>query len=55
LSGTGPFGVSYHEPGTNWQEREMQRTPYDKIFDAHVVRAETDGRSHLYVDRHHDP
>jgi 3-isopropylmalate/(R)-2-methylmalate dehydratase large subunit len=30
----------------------MQRTLYDKIFDAHVVRTETDGRSLLYVDRH---
>ncbi|WP_081077945.1 3-isopropylmalate dehydratase large subunit [Burkholderia pseudomultivorans] len=30
----------------------MQRTLYDKIFDAHVVRTENDGRSLLYVDRH---
>ncbi len=30
----------------------MQRTLYDKIFDAHVVRREIDGKSLLYVDRH---
>jgi 3-isopropylmalate/(R)-2-methylmalate dehydratase large subunit len=30
----------------------MKSTLYDKIFDAHVVRTEPDGRSLLYVDRH---
>jgi 3-isopropylmalate/(R)-2-methylmalate dehydratase large subunit len=41
-----------HEAGSNWLKIEMQRTLYDKIFDAHVVRTESDGRSLLYVDRH---
>ncbi len=28
------------------------RTLYDKLFDAHVVRSESDGSSLLYIDRH---
>ena len=28
------------------------RTLYDKLFDAHVVRAEEDGTALLYIDRH---
>ncbi len=30
----------------------MSRTLYDKIWDEHVVRAEEDGTSVLYIDRH---
>ncbi|USS44236.1 3-isopropylmalate dehydratase large subunit (plasmid) [Burkholderia glumae] len=30
----------------------MARTLYDKIFDAHIVRTDSDGNSLLYVDRH---
>ena len=33
--------------------RRMQaRTLYDKFWDAHVVRAEADGTSLIYIDRH---
>ena len=28
------------------------RTLYDKLFDAHVVRTESDGTALLYIDRH---
>jgi 3-isopropylmalate/(R)-2-methylmalate dehydratase large subunit len=27
-------------------------TLYDKLFDAHVVRTESDGTALLYIDRH---
>jgi 3-isopropylmalate/(R)-2-methylmalate dehydratase large subunit len=30
----------------------MQRTLYDKLWDEHVVRAEEDGTTLLYIDRH---
>jgi len=30
----------------------MRRTLYDKLFDSHVVRTETDGTALLYIDRH---
>ena len=28
------------------------RTLYDKLWDAHVVRADADGTSLIYIDRH---
>jgi 3-isopropylmalate/(R)-2-methylmalate dehydratase large subunit len=30
----------------------MRRTLYDKLFDSHVVRSESDGTALLYIDRH---
>ena len=30
----------------------MARTLYDKLWDEHVVHAEEDGTSILYIDRH---
>lgn len=30
----------------------MRRTLYDKLFDSHVVRTESDGTALLYIDRH---
>jgi 3-isopropylmalate/(R)-2-methylmalate dehydratase large subunit len=30
----------------------LARTLYDKLFDSHVVRAESDGTALLYIDRH---
>src|SRR5678809_1503970 len=30
----------------------LARTLYDKLWDAHVVRAEADGTSLIYIDRH---
>jgi 3-isopropylmalate/(R)-2-methylmalate dehydratase large subunit len=30
----------------------MGRTLYDKIFDAHIIRAQADGTCLLYIDRH---
>ena len=30
----------------------MQKTLYDKLWDSHVVRADADGTTVLYIDRH---
>ena len=30
----------------------MRRTLYDKLFDSHVVRTESDGTALIYIDRH---
>jgi 3-isopropylmalate/(R)-2-methylmalate dehydratase large subunit len=30
----------------------IARTLYDKLWDSHVVRAESDGTALLYIDRH---
>jgi len=33
-------------------DRTMNRTLYDKLWDAHVVHQESDGTAILYIDRH---
>src|SRR5205085_12670136 len=37
---------------TDCRRLNMLRTLYDKLWDSHVVRADADGTTVLYIDRH---
>ena len=46
------FGASISHHDKNEGARDMSNTPFDRIWDQHVVREYGDGRALIHIDRH---